>query len=1331
MDTVPDSETTYRQHMKFCGKASCRKCREGIGHGPYWFSYQSQGGKTVQHYIGKHLPPGIQVPPPTDQASVRLLTLGQERLEYRTRSADGQWFPVKDSRWNPQLRSLVGGLICSPGRGLSLQQIATLLWPGRPIEPLLGELRRILRTLDQLLNPLQRHAPLVHLAPLHVRLAEQTHLWIDADAFEGCISQARGAPDSADKESLLEEAVRLYGGEFWPYERQAEWAQRRRDTLHRGWIGAVLELADLRIQHGRLHESIDILDRLLSTAPSYEPAIQRLMLALARLGRRGEALLLYQRFLTESGRAQEAVVSPSPEIVRLYEAILHANSLAEWTLQEDAASWPLQDRRVSARSAAIAIGRANQRPLIGREPEQALLRAHLLAVEQGPEGRSPGSASLFLMGDAGIGKTRLAEEMAREAHRHGWRVLWTGSYAQESTIPYHIWSELLRQVTRSYHRLDQVIQSAPLLYQPLGVLLTEREDLFPRLEPPTIPSPEQEQLRLWEAVCALFIAVSESGAPLLIVLDDLQWADNSSVEMLAYLVRHLRGHPILVAGTCRDSNLPERHALRALLRDLQREQAAVTMTVLPLTDEQVGTLVTGLPEQAVRSIQARAAGNPFFAEELARTIGPQGRAAERFANASIALPDTIAAVLDLRLERISSACRRLLSRAAVLGGSFEYRFLRAMESGSDISPEDTTLDLLDEALRAGLLMEDGSGAHITYHFWHPLLADHLYDNLSAGRRARLHRRASDLLQAAYAGREQEHAAAIVNHLASGGADSPTIARYAKLAGDRAYALSAYTDAHQYYRLALEHITAHAYGHAEGAYLLERQGECAIILGRYQEAQEAYEQLLARPADTASGDPQLAERRAMICSEIGWTWRYRGDIQMALRYCDQGEELLRSAGVIGGPAWASLSYQRSSLFWQEGRYNEAGRAAQEALALFENALARQDTGFALPAPTTRLERTLAGDPVDLGRIHSLLAALAASTGQSGEAASHYQAALSIFEQEDRQREIASVLCNQGDLFLRLADHEAAQSALRRALHLAERMGDRATYCVVSGNMGMLARRRGDLAEAVSWFERAVDLAESLEDPVYVSLWQAYLAGVLHELGDTQRASAMLRRALVAGRSIPACLGIALTTLGWMRLSQAQCMRTAGFRQSQEAQGASQPADVTQLLASAKRAILRALTNEVEAETRLEGQLALAEMAWLEGDYPSAQSGAQAIIEQTTQHELRALLARATELLGSLLAARGDPEQAANHFEQAIRLYHASGMRLERAHALQSYGMALLTVTEPAAAARKPAVRLLNEALHLYEESQAHPAWRAIEQLLAAEQRQQEDGLLEPG
>src|SRR5260370_42686446 len=127
-----------------------------------------------------------------------------------------------------------------------------------------------------------------------------------------------------------------------------------------------------------------------------------------------------------------------------------------------------------------------------------------------------------------------------------------------------------------------------------------------------------------------------------------------------------------------------------------------------------------------------------------------------------------------------------------------------MEAGGPDAAEDALLDLLDEALQAGVLTEEGSGARIIYHFWHPLLASHLYDSLSAGRRASLHRRAAEVLREIYQGSEEEGAAAIVYHLVNGGAESSQIAYYAELAGGRAYGLSAYPEAERHYRLAVHH-----------------------------------------------------------------------------------------------------------------------------------------------------------------------------------------------------------------------------------------------------------------------------------------------------------------------------------------------------------------------------------------------------------------------------------------------------------------------------------------------------------------------------------------------
>jgi predicted ATPase len=296
---------------------------------------------------------------------------------------------------------------------------------------------------------------------------------------------------------------------------------------------------------------------------------------------------------------------------------------------------------------------------------------------------------------------------------------------------------------------------------------------------------------------------------LLLVLDDLHWADDSSRELLAYITRHIQDQHILLLGTCRDVELAPGHGLRTLIADLRREEAIVTVAVQPLTQSQIGSLVAHLPQNIVQSIQTQAAGNPFFAEELAR-VSESARsspvaATEDHAKGAYSrtivphdsksfvrsgLPEEIAAVLERRLERLSNDCQSLLGKAAVLGGSFEFNQLLFMANEHH---EDTILDLLEEALRAGLLTEEGTGERITYHFWHPLIVSHLYERLSAARCAQLHRRAAQALLQAHQGHEGEIASAITHHLSRGGGDPTQIAYYAELARNQTYSLSAFAE----------------------------------------------------------------------------------------------------------------------------------------------------------------------------------------------------------------------------------------------------------------------------------------------------------------------------------------------------------------------------------------------------------------------------------------------------------------------------------------------------------------------------------------------------------
>ncbi|HYX49888.1 MAG TPA: hypothetical protein VE843_09110, partial [Ktedonobacteraceae bacterium] len=325
----------------------------------------------------------------------------------------------------------------------------------------------------------------------------------------------------------------------------------------------------------------------------------------------------------------------------------------------------------------------------------------------------------------------------------------------------------------------------PHMFEPLKVLLPEIDEgiNWKSKEKSGVPGfyGYSEQVLLWEAVYELLTTIS-TRTPLMLVLDDVQWADASSCELLGYLARRLQDQPIVLLLTCRENELASNYPLRSLLAHMQREHAVETLHLKPLTDAQVGILVAHLPQDMVQHIQTQAAGNPFFAEELAHSF--------RIDDASFmenggemqqppheVLPGTVTAALHQRLNKLSRACQQLLSKAAVLGGSFGFHLLSAMEAGSADADEDVLFDLIEEALRSGVLSEEGTGTHVTYHFWHPLLAGFLYNQLSSTRRARLHRRAAEALLQVYATKTSEQAASITRHLVQGGADVAQIAHY--------------------------------------------------------------------------------------------------------------------------------------------------------------------------------------------------------------------------------------------------------------------------------------------------------------------------------------------------------------------------------------------------------------------------------------------------------------------------------------------------------------------------------------------------------------------------
>src|SRR6266566_8685082 len=340
------SKITYRQQFTRCGKQRCRKCKEGAGHGPYWYAYWSVNGRTVSKYIGIHLPeiveietnesktqrhhiPSVETPQspgphvqrkaqkdiqvetplissnsstsslegvPDKQPALRIYVLGQFRIERRNGK---EWQTIASRMWQRRrARALLGCLLSNAGRRLGREQAMEALWPDLDTETAANRLNGAVHEVRQILEPeIARPAAsqLLRLEQNVLQLATASQIWVDTDIFEGLLNKANVTSDPAQAEQILEQAARLYGGDYLLEELYSEWAATRRESLRRGWIGLLLQLAELRASRGALASAIEPLDRLLATDPIHETAVRRLMLLLTRLDRRGEALQVYQR----------------------------------------------------------------------------------------------------------------------------------------------------------------------------------------------------------------------------------------------------------------------------------------------------------------------------------------------------------------------------------------------------------------------------------------------------------------------------------------------------------------------------------------------------------------------------------------------------------------------------------------------------------------------------------------------------------------------------------------------------------------------------------------------------------------------------------------------------------------------------------------------------------------------------------------------------------------------------------------------------------------------------------------------------------------------------
>jgi len=667
----------------------------------------------------------------------------------------------------PKQRAVLAVLLIHRDRVVSLDHLADLLWDDEGVARAIASLRIYISNLRRILEPERgRRAPcqvLVTQAPGYRLRIDPDDL--DAARFESLA--ARGAAllgDGRPHEACetLTQALALARGpalaEF-AFERFADAEAARLAELRAVVLEQRLE-AELAL--GRHAASVAELEGLVAERPLREGLWGLLMVALYRSGRQADALRAFSA--ARHTLAEEVGIDPGPDLRRLESDILAQSPTLDWHPPERQEG-PVAPVVGSAASDAIAGPAAAPLldpaepagpSLVGRQRELECLATALETVMAG-RGRL-----VLVAGEPGIGKTRLVEELANRAEARGAMVTWGRCQEVDGAPPYWPWVQVLRAVLAQG---DQQLARKAMedVAGEIAQILPEVKELGIDIIPPPPLDPSSARFRLHRTIVD-FLGVVAANGPLVIVLDDVHWADVASLELIRNVAAEVAQGAILVIATYRDVDPPVSGPLADLLGLLARHPALDRLMLAGLSRTEVAQFIAQTADTtptpaAVATVHARTEGNPFFVAELARLLVSEGLldTASSATPTTVPVPVGVRDVIRRRLARLPEETGELLAVAAVIGREFDFSVLA---EAADING-DLALDLVDVALAAGIVREQP--LHVgRYVFSHALIRDTVYGELTGSSRARIHGRVGAALEHRH-GSVRSHLAELALH----------------------------------------------------------------------------------------------------------------------------------------------------------------------------------------------------------------------------------------------------------------------------------------------------------------------------------------------------------------------------------------------------------------------------------------------------------------------------------------------------------------------------------------------------------------------------------------
>lgn len=755
-------------------------------------------------------------------------------------------------------QALLAYLAVPSGQAHPRDKLASLLWGGVSQESARASLRQALFALRTVLRPVKPPAIVQSADTLAL---DPAAVEVDVGTFERLARQ--------DTPEALEQAAALYQGDFLdgfaveeaPFE---EWLVSQRERLRELALEALARLLGHHRQRGALEPAVHAAIRLLALDPLQEPVHRSLMRLYLGLGRRGAALRQYQHCVGVLQR--ELGLDPEPETKALYQEVLRHRPGGRAIAEVERAVEP----PASAAGPApwLAWPRA-EGPLIGRGEEMARLRA---AFTRG--GRRPAVA---VLGEAGVGKTRVISELAAEAEAAGMRVLLGRSYESERVLPFGPWVDALRPARGDLTGLGPHWRA-------------ELAHLIPEVGvPDAAPRAAADSLQLFEAVLEALRHLGRQR-PLFLALEDLHWADEMSARLLAFVGRRLAAEPVVIAMTAREEELPDTPVLRHALEDLEREGALSVVRLGPLSRPDTMALVrqharAGAEPAELAGLGERAwlagEGNPLVTVEMVRAHAEGGAPGH---GAGLRLPERVRAIVIRRLERLSERARNLAAMAAVIGREFEFPLLQEATGAGEVE----VAEGIEELVRRRILQ----GAEEGFGFTHERVREIAYAELLGVRRRAMHGAVAAALERTHAGRLDGIYDRLAYHYVQ--ADVPAkaadyLARFARQV-TRAYA---HDDAVRAYEEALRQVERLPPLEADARRLdiVPRLTRSLMFLGRFEDARDL---LLAQRARVEALDnPSLSSQYQLVLAHV---YAFLGDrdraaesARLALAFADRAED----------------------------------------------------------------------------------------------------------------------------------------------------------------------------------------------------------------------------------------------------------------------------------------------------------------------------------------------------------------------------------------------------------------------------------------------------------